>query len=400
MDKFLVSVFLLTALTLCTAQQDENYVVLVSLDGFRSDYIEKHDAKNLKKLADNGVRVKRMIPSNPTKTFPNHYTLVTGLYPDNHGLINNYFYDPRLKKEYALKDRTSVEDGRFYGGEPIWITAKKAGIRTASFFWIGTEAKVNGIQPDIWKKYDQSIGFEQRVDSVISWLNLPKAKRPRLVMLYFHEPDGAGHTFGPESMQTKAAVRHVDQLIGDLYNKMMNLPIANQLNLIVVADHGMRKISKDKRIVMSDHIKKEWLAGIYGNNPVYTLKANPGKIDSVYRKLKSIPNLNVFKREKAPKRFNIATHIRTNDMIAIPEPGYSLFESHDKISNYNGAHGYLNTDRQMDAVFLAIGNRFKKGYSKNRIKNIDVYNLLANILNITPARNDGNFNRVKSLLKK
>lgn len=373
---------------------------MVSLDGFRHDYIEKHEAKNLQAIAKKGVRVKRMIPSNPTKTFPNHYTLVTGLYPDNHGLIGNYFYAPDINREYSLRDRTSVQDGRFYGGEPIWTTAKKAGIKSASYFWVGTEAKINGVQPDIWKEYDQKVSFEQRVDSVISWLKLPKPQRPRLVLLYLHQPDGAGHSYGPDSKKTKKSVKYVDRIMGDLHKRLMQLPMAEQMNLIVVADHGMRNITKDKRIILSDHVKKEWLIGAFGNNPVFTLKAKPSKKDSVYNSLKKLSNLNVFKWKEAPKRLNLANNIRTNDMILIPKPGYSLFESYKKISNYKGAHGYINSDKQMSAVFLGFGSAFKTGYIKNSIRNVDVYNLVTHILGIKPAPNDGKFKRIKSILNK
>lgn len=257
MKKIFFLLFIIYGYSLIAQSKNENYVVVLSLDGFRADYPEKYNAQNILKIAKNGVRVKRMIPSNPTKTFPNHYTLATGLYPDNHGLIGNSFYDEDLDLVYSLGNRARVENGAFYGGEPIWNTAKKAGLKTASYFWVGSEAKINGMQPDIWKKYNSRVTFEQRIDSVISWLKLPKKERPRLVMLYYNEPDSAGHRFGPNSNQVNEQIAYVDKNVGNLYARLMQLPFADKINFILVADHGMRSISIDKQVILENHIKKK-----------------------------------------------------------------------------------------------------------------------------------------------
>lgn len=396
MKRFWVFLFLINSFFLIA---QENYVVVLSLDGFRADYIEKHNAKNIAEIAKNGVRVKRMIPSNPTKTFPNHYTLATGLYPDHHGLIGNSFYAPDLDKVYSLGDRKMVENGDFYGGEPIWNTAKKAGLKTASYFWVGSEAKINGMQPDIWKKYNSRITFEQRIDSVISWLQLPKKKRPRLVMLYYNEPDSSGHRFGPESDEVAQQVNYVDKNVGDLYKRLQKLPIAKNINFILVADHGMRKISRDKQVILENYIKRDWILGVYGSNPVYTIRTKKGKSEEIYNSLKKNKNIHVYKRGEAPKKYNLANHPRTNDILVIGKKGYSVFATNAFGRRFGGTHGYLNCDKEMSAVFVASGNAFKKNYIQRKIKNIDVYNLIAHILNITPAKNDGDFNRVKKMLK-
>lgn len=397
MKKLLVLLCLIYALS--TLAQNKNYVVILSLDGFRADYPEKYNAKNILKLAKNGVRVKRMIPSNPTKTFPNHYTLATGLYPDNHGLIGNAFYDDKLDLEYSLANRKRVENGAFYGGEPIWNTARKAGLKTASYFWVGSEAKVNGMQPNIWKKYNSRITFEQRIDSVISWLKLPEKNRPRLIMLYYNEPDTVGHLYGPDSDEVAEQVTYVDKNVGDLYKRLNALPFAKNINFIVVSDHGMRNISIDKQIIIENNVNKEWIKGVYGSNPVYTIRAKKGYKDSVYNSLKKVKNLIVYKRGKAPKRYKLANHNRTNDMIVIGKKGYSVFATNAWGRKFGGTHGYLNCDKEMSALFVAKGNMFKKGYTKRTIKNVDVYNLIAHILGITPSLNDGKFNRVKPLLR-
>ena len=217
----------------------KNYVLLVSLDAFRWDYSKIYNTPNLNKLAKDGVKADRMFSSFPTVTFPNHYSIATGLYPDHHGLINNSFSAPDLGLFYRMGDRTAVENPAFYGGEPIWVTAEKQGIRSASFFWVGSEAPVGGIHPTYWKKYDETVTFEARIDTVIKWLGYPPEKRPGLVTLYFDEPDATSHSFGPVSPQTGKIVERLDSLMGVLRTKLSKLPEAKRINLIILSDHGM-----------------------------------------------------------------------------------------------------------------------------------------------------------------
>ncbi len=402
MKKTVIILSLIFFCTLLVAQNQPKgqYVVMLSLDGFRADYPEKYQAKNLLSIAKKGVRVKRMIPSNPTKTFPNHYTLVTGLYPDHHGLIGNSFYAPDLKKTYAMRDRESVENGDFYGGEPIWNTALKAGLQTASYFWVGSEAKIKGMQPNIWKKYDGKVSFELRIDSVISWLQLPYNKRPRLVTLYYDEPDHSGHLFGADSKQVAEQVRYTDEQVGNLYRKLMQLPIADSLNFIVLSDHGMRNTSKEKEIVLADFINPKWIEGAYGGNPVYVINAKNGRQEIVYKALRKIKHLKVFKSKEMPARWNFGQNVRAGDFFVVAKKGWSVFLGKKRKFDFRGTHGYLNNDKQMAALFVATGAAFKNGYTQRRIKNVDVYNLIAKILGIAPAPNDGKFRRVKRLLRK
>ena len=168
---------------------EKPYLVIFSFDGFGWDYIDSFPSPNLHLIASQGVRAKSLIPSFPTVTFPNHYSMVTGLYPDHHGIINNNFYDPVIKKSYLYSDLLAVQDGRFYQGEPIWVTAKKQNIRSATYFWVGSEAEIQGLRPDFWKKYNDGSSFEQRTDTVIKWLCLPESVRPHLILVYFNQPD-------------------------------------------------------------------------------------------------------------------------------------------------------------------------------------------------------------------
>src|SRR5664279_716602 len=264
-----------------TRKPFRNYVVLVSLDAFRWDYSMIYNTPNLNKLAHDGVKADRMFSSFPTVTFPNHYSIATGLYPDHHGLINNSFSAPDLGLFYRMGDRTAVENPAFYGGEPIWVTAEKQGVRSASFFWVGSEAPVGGMHPTYWKEYDKTVTFEERIDTVVKWLGYPPDKRPELVTLYFDEPDATSHTFGPVSPQTRKIVECLDSLMGVLRMKLSTLPEAKRINLIILSDHGMSAISPERYINIKSLVPGRMIASISGGNPVYLINPTEGKKDSV-----------------------------------------------------------------------------------------------------------------------
>ncbi len=207
-------------------------------------------------MAKEGVKAVSLIPSFPSKTFPNHYTIATGLYPAHHGLVNNSFYDPASGESYVIGKKEARYNPYFYGGEPIWITAQKQGLRTASFYWVGSDVAIQDTHPDYWKTYDGSIPFNQRMDTIIKWLNLPKIQRPRLIMAYYQEPDGFGHEYGPDDARTLNKVHELDSLTGIFYNYIKALPNADCINFIVVSDHGMGNIASERNIVLSDLIPK------------------------------------------------------------------------------------------------------------------------------------------------
>ena len=258
---FLVIILVLACLS-CRRKAEvpaEEYVIMVSLDGFRWDYPRLYSTPELWEMAENGSCAERMIPSFPTKTFPNHYTIATGLYPDHHGIINNSFYATDLEGVYRIGDRSMVMDPGAYFGEPIWVTAEKQGLTTASYYWVGSEAPIEGIHPTYWKKYDGSIPYEERVGQVISWLKLPKRKRPSLITLYFDQPDGVGHDYGPEHPETGKVVSYLDRIIGQLREEIDRLEIGDRVNLIVLSDHGMGEISPEKYINLRDHLPEYWM---------------------------------------------------------------------------------------------------------------------------------------------
>ncbi len=377
----------------------KNYVVMVSMDAFRWDYPGIYNTPNLNKLAAEGVKADRLIPSFPTVTFPNHYTIATGLYPDHHGLVNNNFPAPDLGLYYRMGDRTAVENPAFYGGEPIWITAENQGILSASFFWVGSEAPVKGKHPTYWKIYNESCSYEERIDTVIKWLSYPPEKRPGFVTLYFDEPDAVSHFYGPVSSETGKVVERLDSLIGVLRLKLSALPYSNRINLIVLSDHGMGAISPDRYVNLKSLIPERMIASIFGGNPVYTINAAEGKKDSVLYLLNRDKGLKAYNKSEVPARLHYGTNQRVQEIVVIADSSWSIGTRPDGSSYRGGAHGYDNANSDMHAIFYAAGPAFKKGYSFSQLNNTDIYDLICRILKITPAKNDGDPAHIKHLLR-
>ena len=382
----------------CFSQQHENkaYLVVLSMDGFRWDYPDSFPTPHLNRIARDGVRAKAIIPSFPTVTFPNHYTLATGLYPDHHGIVSNNFYDSTFHLTYKLGDRTTVEDGRFYGGEPIWITAEKQHIKTASFYWVGSEA--SGIHPTYWKVYDKQVTYEQRIDTVIHWLKLPENDRPHLVMFYFDQPDKISHGKGPFAPETRKMVIRLDSLVGVFLDKVRKLPIGKQVNIIVTADHGMSQVTDARKIMIEKYINLDWCERINGGNPVYFIDPKPGFLDSITQKLANVPHLKVWKKGDVPKRLHFGTNPRIGELVLLADSSYSLGYKGYKTEE-GGAHGYDNQNSDMHAIFYATGPALKKGYIAPSFENINLYPLMAFLLGIKPAGTDGKLENVSGILK-
>ena len=372
------------------------YVIILSLDGFRWDYPDIYSTPVLDSLEKSGVRAE-LIPVFPSKTFVNHYSLATGLYSDRHGIVFNNFFAPDMNRYYDMKK--TAGDGSFYGGEPLWVTAEKQGVKTATLFWVGSEAKIKGFRPSYWYKYNQSLPFEKRIEKVIDWLKLPPAKRPHLIMWYYHEPDGSGHNNGPESNLTKAMVEQLDGWLGDFFTKVKQLPIYDSIDFIILSDHGMTSLSPERKIFLDDYVDTAMLQIINGGNPVFNFKVKEGKLRRVYNDLKNVAHLHVWKHDSLPARLHYGTNPRTLDLTIVSEPGWGLYWSWQKHS-YKGTHGYDNQNRDMHAIFYASGADFKKNYRHPAFINVDVYPLVCRLLSLKPAYIDGNIKEVSSMLKK
>jgi len=392
---FLVSI--LIALTSVAQEHSDNYTVVVSLDAFRWDYANMYPTPNLDAMAERGVKAI-MQPSYPASTFPNHYTIATGLVPDHHGIVNNTFWDSKNNRMYSMSDSLTRYDPQYYLGEPIWITAQKQGLRTGNVYWVGSDIPIKGYYPTYYRKWSDipRLDFAHRVDDAIRLLNLPSDKRPRLVMVYFDEPDHTGHIYGPRSEEIKEMVISLDSLMGIFWNKIQALPIAKKVNMIVTADHGMTEISDERFIPIEKYIKKEWCEHIIGSNPT-SLFTKSGCRDSVLKALEGVKHIYVWKKENVPDSLMYGTSDRLGDVIVAPEIGWQFS---DVPRHLKGAHGYFPQLSDMKVVFRACGPDFKKGYVSKGFVNVDIYPLLCHLLGIVPEKTDGRWERIKDIVIK
>ncbi len=377
--------------------KNDSYVIVLSLDGFRTSYLETCKTPNLDSISEAGVK-STFIPSFPSLTFPNHYAMATGLYPENNGIIHNKF---RTKEgvEYTVGNRKAVENPTFYKGEPIWNTAEKQGIKTASFYWVGSETKINGRQPSIWKKFDSSVPFQSRGDSVISWLKKPENERPHLIMWYIEEPDHCGHINTPESNETKKTVEMLDKIVGDFCNKLNQLPIASKVDFVIVSDHGMATYDPKKYINLSAYLPRDSFEYVVDGAPtlLYPKKTFTNKAIEI---LKNIPNIKVWNKDDVPQKYHYGKNKDIGQIVILPDVGTQLeFSDSKKASKTLAAHGYDNFSPEMQAIFIAAGPSFKKNITAAPIPNVNLYLLICKLLNIKPSKNDGDGKQIKKMLK-
>jgi predicted AlkP superfamily pyrophosphatase or phosphodiesterase len=384
-------------------------VILISIDGFRADYLEVHRPKYLNKLANQGVRAKWMEPSFPTKTFPNHYTIATGLYPQNHGIIANNIYDSGFDAVFALRKREEVQNARWWSGEPIWTTAEKQGQKAGAYFFPGTETPIGGKHISIWKGYDGKIANFERVDTLLSWFDLPETERPTMMTLYFSDVDDAGHRYSPTSEEAGNAVRIVDQSIKRLLSGLKMRGIRNKVNLIIVSDHGMAPVPKTNSIVLDEMFNVNDAERVFWVGELLQIFPKPGKEDSIYAAInKRLPSsAKIYKRQDIPARFNYRNNKRIPPLLVLPDEGwvlttrkrYEKMESDGILKSTGGSHGYDNELESMRALFIAHGPAFKRKYVSEPFKNVEVYNLMCDVLGLKAAPNDGNFDNVKNILR-
>jgi alkaline phosphatase D len=370
---------------------------MVSFDGFRWDYTDLYDTPNFDALIENGVKAEGLIPSFPTKTFPNHYTLATGLYPDKNGIINNSFYVHDLGGVYRIGNINMVTNPDAYFGEPIWVTAEQQGIRSASYFWVGSEAPIKGVYPTYYKKYNESIRYMERVDQVIRWLELPLKKRPGLVLLYFDEPDGTGHRNGPEHHSTGQKVEYLDSVLGYLRSEISMLEYSDRVNLIVLSDHGMGPVSSDKYVNIYDHLRENWIQRVVGGNPVYLIEPAEGFADSVTGRLDPLEGVSAWQKEDIPAHLNYGENQRFPGIVVVADSLWSIGTWTDPAGYAGGAHGYDNMFTDMHTIFMAEGPAFRQGYTTSAFENVEVYGIIAHILGLDPAETDGNLDHVSDI---
>lgn len=380
---------------------DKPYVILISLDGFRHDYIDMYDAKFLKKIAGKGVKAESMIPSYPSVTFPNHYTIVTGLYPAHHGLVGNNILDTTTGDRYSLKNHKAVTNPKWYGGTPLWVLAEQQGMLSACYYWPGSEAPIKDKYPSYYYGYSEKASVNERVNEVTKWLELPAEKRPHFITFYMPEVDHAGHSFGPESKETKEAVEYVDKAMEKLFNTInkTGLPV----NFIIVSDHGMLALDQEVQLQLPLKIDDKALSVVSNGTYVSVFVKNKKDINSWYEKFKKAADpklMQVFQHDSLPEHYNFGGQDdrfdRVGDIVLTAQPPY-YFSNH----KLPGSHGFDPTlVKEMHAIFIAYGPNIKENMTIPSFENVNVYPIITDILKLETDENlDGNHDISREILK-
>lgn len=370
------------------AQEKKPYVILISADGFRYDFAKRYHADNLLRLAGEGVSASSMIPSYPSVTFPNHYAIVSGLYPSHSGLVNNVFYDHKRDDRYSMNNKDKVADGSWYGGSPLWVRAEQQKMLSASFYWVASEAKIKGIQPTYYYVYNDKINIHNRIQAVVDWLKLPANKRPHFITFYFPQVDHAAHLHGPESPETEHEVHFIDSAVNEL-QKAVKTTGLKDVNYIFVSDHGMTRVDDKNPLSIPASIDTSKYV-ISGDGILVELYAkNKGDVSATYNALKKeAKDYDVYLKTNTPAHLHYSAaddwQNRIGDILLIPRwpRVFNIWHSGREI--HPGWHGYDPAlVKDMHATFFAWGPAFKKHLNIVPFQNVSVFNLLSNILGIT-----------------
>jgi predicted AlkP superfamily pyrophosphatase or phosphodiesterase len=387
------------------AAEKKPYLILISLDGFRWDYVERFQPPNLTKFIEDGVKAASLIPSFPTKTFPNHYTIVTGMYPDKHGILSNSFYSYDTKATYRINDREQVQDGRYYGGMPIWMQANNAGMVTASYYFVGSETKIRGIQPTYYYDYDDKIKKETRIKQTLDWLAMPAEKRPHMITLYFSDMDDIGHKYGPNNdEQLKKALAALDKNLGDLFDGLekSKLPV----NVIIVSDHGMANVEAQHQIALEDVLNDSLYRTVSNGAFVSLHPRDAAATEKIYALLKAKENhFKIYRTQDTPGFEYTPISKNWGSLQIIPDFGYYFTSKRTKDAallnrEVRGEHGFDQKYKEMHGIFYGNGPAFKNGFAIPSVKNINIYPLMCKILGLAvPKEVDGKLSEMKAVLK-
>ncbi|MDR9419746.1 ectonucleotide pyrophosphatase/phosphodiesterase [Gracilimonas sp.] len=408
MKKLLLILLISVTVAGCTNQKsqdnrDSDKVLLVSFDGFRYDYLSKANTPNFDKLVETGVISDGLIPVFPSKTFPNYYAMATGLYPENNGFVGNNMYDPEMDARFSIGNRDAVENPDWYEGEPIWNTVEKTGKKAGTMFWVGSEAPIQNMRPTHWKVYDQSLGDSARIDTVLKWMTYDNQDEVDFATLYFHFVDSEGHRHGPDSPEVIDAIERADDLIGYLVQRMREAQIRDQTNILIVSDHGMTEVSRERIVVLDEMINPDDLE-VIAYSPALMANVKEGKLEEVYNTLKeNEENFRVYRKKDIPDRYHLKNHHRIPDLLLVADLGYIINsrEYFDSNPDYpsGGTHGFDNQEKEMHALFVANGTDFKNGFRMKEFQSIHLYEIMTHLLDIDPAETDGNIDSVSVMLK-
>lgn len=414
-------------------QRTKPYLILISLDGFKAEYLDRFDLPHLRRLASRGARARAMVPVFPTLTFPNHYSLVTGLEPQRHGIVNNRFYDPARQDTYVYTDERTVTDGTWYSGEPIWVTAETQGMVAACYFWPGSEAAIKGVRPTTFNKYTSGVTNEARVETVLSWLQEPVERRPHMITLYFSRLDEVSHDNPLESPEVAKAAQSLDGVIGELMDGIDALAIRDQVYLVVTSDHGMVNTSTSQTIRLDSLLDATEIASVEAgfSGPVASLHVSGG--DDQMRAIRDRINARVargvaYLRRDLPARYNYSDNPRGGNVIVVMDEGWTMSASRPAAGTTPraappnpkpgeptakpsaaertprerwGAHGWDNALPSMRALFMVAGPGIREGVIVDEVRNVDVYSLMTELLQLSAASAiDGEPGRIRTLVSK
>jgi predicted AlkP superfamily pyrophosphatase or phosphodiesterase len=374
--------------------------ILVSIDGFRPDYLDRGVTPLLNALAAQGARAQFMRPSFPSITFPNHYTLVTGKRPDHHGVVGNTMEDAHIPGvRFNLSNRAATTDRRWWDqAEPIWVTAEKRGVKTGTMFWPGSEAAIHGVRPSDWKPFDSKVSNDVRVDTVLGWLDKPATERPRFLTLYFDEVDHQGHQFGPDSPEVTHAAADVDEAIGRLVDGLAAR--RERANIVIVSDHGMAATSPDHVIRLDQIAPADSFRMVVGGTYAGIVPEPGKKRELAATLLKPQPHMQCWRKAGIPARFVFGHNARVQSFFCLAEVGWLISKSGAGGETHNlGAHGYDNESAEMHATFIAEGPSIRSGVVLAPFDNVDVYPFVMRLIGLRPLPSDGTIAPLEGALR-
>lgn len=366
-------------------------LLLISVDGFRHDYIEQFDSPTIDRMIGEGLYADSLHHAFPTKTFATHYTLVTGRHPGTHGVVANNMWDPRRKARFSLGNREAVNDGFWYqGGEPIWVTAEQQGLTAATFFWPGSEAMIQRTRPSHFRAYDGRVPHAERIDQVLEWLALPEDERPAFLTLYFSSVDSRGHGDGPAAPRVLDAAAAIDAELGRMFAELEARDQLDEINIILVSDHGMSAVSRDRTVALDEHLD---LSQVHVSDwgPAAQIWAAEMSADEIVAALEGADHLRAWKREEIPARYHFGSHYRVPDALVEADPGW-LISSKPYMANPNppkGMHGWDPALAEMHGIFIARGPDFTPGSRSPAVRSVSLYPLMAQLLELEPAEHEG-----------
>lgn len=361
--------------------------VLISIDGFKPEYLSNTNSPHLFRLAKQGATAEGMLPVFPSVTFPNHYSMVTGLYPDHHGIVNNSMKDSDITEPFRLSSRSAVGNPAWWeDATPIWVSAQRNGLKTSTLFWPGTEAKIKSIQPNDWLPYDKNLSPQARFLKLLEWLNRPNETRADFATLYFEDVDSMGHRFGPKSSEVLSAVNVVDNSIGSFIAGLKDLNLLELTTILIVSDHGMAYVDPANYIDLKPLLNPFPNISVEWQGPLAGINLNGNQAPQVLNALNQNKNMQCWSKNNIPAKYHFGSHRRIPDIVCLSQLGFSAVSS---IPSFQipGQHGFDPELTDMHGIFIASGYRVKK-MKLNYFENIEVYMLLCHLLNIQAEKND------------